>query len=140
MPSQGARRLQFALGKPYFAAPLLAPERYAWHALRDQLKTNKPSKPQNWQLGGSVSYALSFFDKQHNKETDPGPWSEEMSSEYYVFPILTDIAWDPSGTASERRLYRRFTDANGKQDPAERVSIAGLDSNKSIRSVVDGHS
>ena len=142
MPVGGGQKLQLQLTKAIYSPPLQAPREWGWSTNRDYLNQHKPAKPQNWQLHGGVQYALSFVDK-NNKETLLGPWSEEISSEYYIFPILCDIWHDPSGTAVARRLYRRFIDQRGKIWPQERVNTTDnkgkdlLGNNEILREFVD---
>jgi hypothetical protein len=139
MPQRIGRRLQIKLGPAYFTAPLTAPTILAGQASRQVLATLSLSHPYNWPVGGTVAYSLSFVDA--NKVELQGPWSKELllTDPGYVFPSLTDIARDPSGTSVRRRVYRRFTDALGKVHPVEQVYIKELDNNDSVASAVDAN-
>lgn len=132
------RRLQLKMGVGYWAPPLTRPGVFAWALDYDKLAGYTRSHPYNWPAGGSVAYSLSFVDKNH-VETVPGPWSDEFPIGGYVFPILRDIAFDPSGKSVTRRVYRRFTDAAGTSYPVEQITIKELQNNAPVLTAVDSN-
>jgi len=133
----GDRRLQVKLGAAYYSAPLTAPNIVAWAKERDWLKIHPPLAAGNWALGSKVRYALTFVDK-NGKETALGPWSDAFDPGVgYICAILTDIAFDPSGAATERRLYRQFIDQASTASPQELVKLSSLVSNTPGLVVVD---